>query len=65
MYPSRTRGALSIGMNDQIITPESQLAMAQRAHSHIMEVPGGSHLTLISHPIAVTNQILAAARSVH
>jgi pimeloyl-ACP methyl ester carboxylesterase len=54
-----------IGMNDQIITPESELAMAHRAHSHIMEVPGGSHLTLISHPIAVTNQILAAARSVH
>jgi pimeloyl-ACP methyl ester carboxylesterase len=33
--------------------------------SHILEVPGGSHLTLISHPAAVTNQILAAARSVH
>jgi pimeloyl-ACP methyl ester carboxylesterase len=54
-----------IGMSDQIITPESELAMAHRAHSHIMEVPGGSHLTLISHPIAVTHQILAAARSVH
>jgi pimeloyl-ACP methyl ester carboxylesterase len=53
-----------IGMNDQIITPESELAMAQRAHSHVMEVPGGSHLTLISHPDAVTNQILAAAQSV-
>jgi pimeloyl-ACP methyl ester carboxylesterase len=54
-----------IGMSDQIITPESELAMAHRANSHIMEVPGGSHLTLISHPVAVTNQILAAARSVH
>jgi pimeloyl-ACP methyl ester carboxylesterase len=54
-----------IGMGDQIITPESELAMARRAHSHIMKVPGGSHLTLISRPIAVTNQILAAARSVH
>jgi pimeloyl-ACP methyl ester carboxylesterase len=54
-----------IGMDDQIITPESELAMARRAHSHIMKVPGGSHLTLISRPIAVTNQILAAARSVH
>jgi pimeloyl-ACP methyl ester carboxylesterase len=53
-----------IGMKDQIITPESELAMAHRAHSHIMQVPGGSHLTLISHPVAVTNQILAAARSV-
>jgi pimeloyl-ACP methyl ester carboxylesterase len=53
-----------IGMHDQIITPQSELAMAHRAHSHIAEVPGGSHLTLISHPVAVTNQILAAARSV-
>jgi pimeloyl-ACP methyl ester carboxylesterase len=53
-----------IGMNDQIITPQSELAMAHRAHSHIVEVPGGSHLTLISHPVEVTNQILAAARSV-
>jgi pimeloyl-ACP methyl ester carboxylesterase len=53
-----------IGMKDQIITPQSELAMAHRAHSHILEVPGGSHLTLISHPVAVTDQILAAARSV-
>jgi pimeloyl-ACP methyl ester carboxylesterase len=39
-----------IGMREQIITPESDLAMAHRAHSHIVQVPGGSHLTLISHP---------------
>jgi pimeloyl-ACP methyl ester carboxylesterase len=50
-------------MKDQIITPESELAMAHRAGSHIVEVPGGSHLTLISHPAAVTRQILAAARA--
>jgi pimeloyl-ACP methyl ester carboxylesterase len=54
-----------IGLKDQIITPQSELAMAHRAHSHILQVPGGSHLTLISHPAAVTGQILAAARSVH
>jgi pimeloyl-ACP methyl ester carboxylesterase len=54
-----------IGMDDQIITTQSELDMANRAHSHIMEVPGGSHLTLISQPDAVTNQILAAAGSVH
>jgi pimeloyl-ACP methyl ester carboxylesterase len=54
-----------IGMKDQIITPQSELDMANRAHSHIVEVAGGSHLTLISQPDAVTNQILAAARSVH
>ena len=46
-----------IGTKDQIITPESELAMAHRAHSHILEVPGGSHLTLILHPAAVTKQI--------
>ena len=54
-----------IGLKDQIITPQSELFMAHRAHSHILEVPGGSHVTLISHPVAVTDQILAAARSVH
>ena len=54
-----------IGMKDQIITPQSELAMAHRAHSHIVEVSGGSHLTLISHPVPVTNAILDAARSVH
>jgi pimeloyl-ACP methyl ester carboxylesterase len=54
-----------IGMKDQIITPQSELDMAHRARSHIVEVSGGSHLTLISQPDAVTNQILAAARSVH
>ena len=53
-----------IGLDDKIITPASEMAMAQRAHSHILEVRGGSHLTLVSHPDAVTNQILAAARSV-
>ena len=51
-------------MKDQIITPQSQLAMAHRAGADIVTVPGGSHLTLISHPVEVTNQILAAARSV-
>jgi pimeloyl-ACP methyl ester carboxylesterase len=38
--------------------------MAQRAHSAVTEFPGGSHLTLVSHPDAVTDVILAAARSV-
>src|SRR5215472_14445419 len=50
-----------VGAADKIITPESQLFMAHRAHAHVLLVPGGSHLTLISHPEAVTNQILAAA----
>lgn len=52
-----------IGSADKIITPESQTSMAHRAHAHIATVPGGSHLTLISHPQPVTDQILAAARA--
>jgi pimeloyl-ACP methyl ester carboxylesterase len=52
-----------IGAADKIITPESELSMAHRAHAHILMVPGGSHLTLISHPTQVTNQILAAAQA--
>jgi pimeloyl-ACP methyl ester carboxylesterase len=52
-----------IGTADKIITPESQTFMAHRAHAHIKSVPGGSHLTLISHPGAVTDQILAAAHA--
>src|ERR1700760_3718071 len=43
-----------ISTGDQIITPQSMLAMAHRAHSHITIFHGGSHLTLISHPAAVT-----------
>ncbi len=52
-----------IGAADKIITPESQLMMAHRAHARILMVPGGSHLTLVSHPTEVTNQILAAAHA--
>jgi pimeloyl-ACP methyl ester carboxylesterase len=53
-----------IGGDDMIITPASQMAMAARAKSKVRIVPGGSHLTLISHPQAVTDQILAAVRAV-
>jgi pimeloyl-ACP methyl ester carboxylesterase len=52
-----------IGTGDKIITPESQTSMAHRAHAHIRLVPGGSHLTLISHPGPVTDQILTAAHA--
>jgi pimeloyl-ACP methyl ester carboxylesterase len=52
-----------IGGADKIITPESQLFMAHRAHARsIVTVAGGSHLTLVSHPDAVTDQILAAVQ---
>jgi pimeloyl-ACP methyl ester carboxylesterase len=54
-----------ISSGDQIITPTSEMAMAKRAHSRITLFPGGSHLTLISHPNAVTEIIRAAIRSLH
>jgi pimeloyl-ACP methyl ester carboxylesterase len=49
-----------ISTGDQIITPASEVAMAHRAHSHITLFHGGSHLTLISHPNAVTALIASA-----
>jgi hypothetical protein len=38
--------------------------MARRAHSKIIEFRGGSHLTLLSHPAAVTSLIGSAVCSV-
>jgi pimeloyl-ACP methyl ester carboxylesterase len=49
-----------ISTGDQIITAPSELMMARRAHSHIVLFKGGSHLTLISHPDAVTAVIASA-----
>jgi pimeloyl-ACP methyl ester carboxylesterase len=49
-----------ISSGDQIITATSELAMAHRARSHITVFHGGSHLTLISHPDAVTAVIASA-----
>ena len=46
-----------ISTGDQIITPQIELEMAHRAHSHVTMFQGGSHLTLISHPAAVTAEI--------
>jgi pimeloyl-ACP methyl ester carboxylesterase len=54
-----------ISSGDHIITPESETAMATRAHSTITTFDGGSHLTLISHPDAVTAVIDSAIASVH
>lgn len=53
-----------ISEGDQIITADSELAMARRAHSRVTLFPGGSHLTLISHPDAVTDVIREAIASV-
>lgn len=54
-----------ISSGDQIITPTSEKAMAQRAHSQVTIFDGGSHLTLISHPDAVTAVIDQAIAAVH
>jgi pimeloyl-ACP methyl ester carboxylesterase len=54
-----------ISSGDRIITPTSEKAMAARAHSTVTVFDGGSHLTLISHPDAVTAVIDQAIDSVH
>ncbi|WP_319429900.1 alpha/beta hydrolase [Mycobacterium sp. RTGN5] len=54
-----------ISSGDQIITATSERAMAARAHSQVTVFDGGSHLTLISHPDAVTAVIDQAIASVH
>jgi pimeloyl-ACP methyl ester carboxylesterase len=54
-----------ISSGDQIITPTSERKMAERADSQVTEFTGGSHLTLISHPDAVTAVIQSALDSVH
>ena len=53
-----------ISTGDRIITPASELFMARRAHSDVTVFRGGSHLTLISHPAAVTKVIASAICSV-
>ncbi|WP_440073436.1 alpha/beta hydrolase [Streptosporangium sp. OZ121] len=53
-----------ISTGDRIITPFSERFMAHRARSKVTEFPGGSHLTLVSHPDAVTAVIGSAICSV-
>ncbi|MBV2353919.1 alpha/beta hydrolase [Streptomyces sp. J2-1] len=53
-----------ISSGDQIITPESEHMMAKRAGSKVTDYKGGSHLTLVSDPAAVTKTITQAANSV-
>ncbi|MFJ9349116.1 alpha/beta hydrolase [Streptomyces sp. NPDC101237] len=53
-----------ISSGDQIITPASEGKMARRAHSNITLYKGGSHLTLVSDPAAVTKVIQSAVSSV-
>ena len=48
---------------DHVIPPAEQLFMSKRASAHITEVDSG-HLSLISHPGAVTRVIIAAAQAI-
>jgi pimeloyl-ACP methyl ester carboxylesterase len=49
-----------IGDADLVIPPALQLKMATRAKSHISHVPGGSHPSMIMHPQATVDAIMAA-----
>jgi pimeloyl-ACP methyl ester carboxylesterase len=51
-----------IGTADHVIPPAEQLFMSKRASAHITEIDAG-HLSLISHPGAVTRVIIAAAQA--
>ena len=53
-----------IGEEDRVIPPELQHYMAKRAAAHrVIEIPGASHASLVSHPQATAHLILEAAAS--
>jgi pimeloyl-ACP methyl ester carboxylesterase len=52
-----------LGTIDRIIPPAEQLFMAQRMHAHITRIHAG-HISMVSHPGAVSRVILSAAHSV-
>ena len=49
-----------VGLQDMLIPPAEQLAMATRAHSHVVEI-NAPHLSLVTNPSAVANTIVRAA----
>jgi pimeloyl-ACP methyl ester carboxylesterase len=51
-----------LGTIDKIIPPAEQQFMAKRMHAHITRIPAG-HISMVSHPGAVSHVIEAAARS--
>jgi pimeloyl-ACP methyl ester carboxylesterase len=51
-----------IGTADHVIPPAELRFMAQRAHAHTVSIYA-SHVSLISHPQAVTNLILSAVQA--
>jgi len=51
-----------IGELDHVIPAALQHYMAERAHAHeTLEIPGASHVVMVSHPQAVAHQIMEAA----
>jgi pimeloyl-ACP methyl ester carboxylesterase len=52
----------AVGTLDRVLPPAEQLAMATRAHSHVVKVKAG-HLSMVSQPAAVEHLIVDAARA--
>jgi pimeloyl-ACP methyl ester carboxylesterase len=52
-----------VGTEDRVIPPDTQRRMAERAGATISEV-AGSHVSMVSHPTAAIDAILAAAASI-
>src|SRR6266576_2524843 len=52
-----------IGTEDRVIPPATQRSMAERAGSTITEV-AGSHVSMVSHPAAAIDAILAAVAAI-
>src|SRR5271169_280102 len=52
-----------IGTQDRVIPPATQRSMAERAGSTITEV-AGSHVSMVSHPAAAIDAILAAVAAI-
>jgi pimeloyl-ACP methyl ester carboxylesterase len=52
-----------VGSKDNTIPPATERFMGQRAHAQTVEI-NSSHVSMISHPEAVTRLVLSAARSV-
>ena len=53
-----------VSTGDQIVTAASKQSIVQRAGANVTTFDGGSHLTLVSHPDAVTAVIESAAAAV-
>jgi pimeloyl-ACP methyl ester carboxylesterase len=52
-----------VGTEDKVIPPDTQRQMAERAGATVSEV-AGSHVSMVSHPQASIDAILAAAASI-